>query len=63
MDWIKPESNEQRIERVLLTYEQSLLSIGIDPRGKDLLEVIALLADKVNILASQVHNIHPEVHL
>lgn len=63
MDWIKPESNEQRIERVLHTYEQSLLSIGIDPREKDLLEVIALLADKVNTLAAQVHDIHPGVHL
>ena len=63
MGGVKTESNEQRIERVLHTYEQSLISIGIDPREKDLLEVIALLADKVNILASQVHNIHPEVHL
>ena len=63
MAWIKSESNEQRAERILHAFESSLIAIGIDPSGKDLLEVIALLADKVNTLAAQVNNIHPEVHL
>lgn len=43
-----PTFSFDKVNRIINNYEVALLRIGIDVRGKDLLEVIAELADELN---------------
>ena len=56
------ESNESRVERVLATYQNSLISIGINPEGKDLLEVIAALANELNKTIHELNDLKIEMY-
>lgn len=62
MSYQKEESNAQKVERILHTYENSLRSVGIDPEGKDLLEVIAELANIIANMQGEVFDLQQEMH-
>ncbi len=42
------EAKREKIENMMHDYKVSLLSLGYDPEGKDLIEVITFLANTLN---------------
>ena len=44
------EAKREKIENMMHDYRVSLLSLGYDPEGKDLIEVITFLANRLNIV-------------
>lgn len=53
--------NQMRIDDIRHKYTQALISIGINPEGKDLLEVIAGLADELNRTKAELYHFKNEV--
>lgn len=48
-DWAeKWNQNRDKIEKIELEYVRSLISLGFNPEGKDLLEIITFLANELN---------------
>ena len=50
-----------RPEEIRHTLTSSLISIGINPDGKDLLEIIAELADEFNKIKVELHHVKNEI--
>ena len=53
--------NQMRIDDIRHKYTQALISIGINPEGKDLLEVIAELADELNRTKAELYQFKNEI--
>lgn len=51
-----------RVAAIQHRFTSSLVSIGIDPTNKDLLEIIADLADELNRTMYELHNLGVEFH-
>lgn len=51
-----------RVSEIKHRYTSSLISIGINPTNKDLLEVIADLADALNRTMCELHDLEIEFH-
>lgn len=48
-DWTeKWKQQHDKIEKMHQEYRNSLISLGFDPEGKDLLEIITFLANELN---------------
>ena len=58
-----PTFDMDKINRIISNYEAALICIGIDVRGKDLLEVIAELADELNRIKSELWDLKNEVYI
>lgn len=56
------EDRKKHIEDIQHKFVSSLIPIGIDPRGKDLLEVIAELADKLNTTMTALYHLKTEFY-
>lgn len=52
----------QRVEQIRHTFTNSLISIGINPEGKDLLEIIAAIADELNKNMCELQNLKVEMY-
>lgn len=52
----------QQIEEIRHKYTKSLISIGINPEGKDLLEVIADLVDALNRTMCELRDLEVEFY-
>lgn len=50
-----------RAEDIIHTFTNSLISIGINPDGKDLLEIIAELANELNKIKAELYNFKNEM--
>ena len=52
------EAKKEKIENMMHDYRVSLISLGYNPEGKDIIEVITFLANKLNIVmrAMEYHN-------
>lgn len=50
----------QKVEEINSKFTQSLTHIGIETEGKDLLEIIAEMADKINQLQIDLYNLKRE---
>ena len=57
-----PTFSFDKINQIINNYEAALIRIGIDVRGKDLLEVIAELADELNNTKAELRDLKNEVH-
>lgn len=53
--------DQMRIDNIRHKYTQALIGIGIDPEGKDLLEVIAELADELNRTKAELYHFKDEI--
>ena len=56
------KDRRKHIEDIQHRFVSSLVPIGIDPRGKDLLEVIAELADKLNTTMCELYHLKTEFY-
>lgn len=56
------EDRKKHIEDIQHKFVSSLIPIGIDPQGKDLLEVIAELADKLNSTMCELYHLKTEFY-
>ena len=54
------ENNQRRAEQIFSQFENSLISIGINPEGKDLLGIIVELADEINKVKADLYNFQEE---
>lgn len=52
----------REIERIQTKFNKSLRSIGINPENKDLLEIIAELADEIQRVQIDLYNFQKELH-
>ncbi len=57
-----PTFSFDKINRIINDYEIALTRIGIDVRGKDLLEVIAELADTLNKTMCELRELEVEFY-
>lgn len=57
-----PTFSFDKVNRIINDYEVALTSIGIDARGKDLLEVIADLADTLNRTMCELRDLEVEFY-
>lgn len=57
-----PTFNFDKVNRIINDYETALIGIGIDVRGKDLLEVIADLADVLNKTMHELRELEVEFY-
>ena len=49
-------------DKMIENYTQSLISIGMDPTNKDLLEIITHLSDTLNITMLALNDLKNEFH-
>ena len=59
VDW---EKKRERIENMQHDFQNALISIGFDPRGKDLLEVITFLANELNTTMCELYQLKVEMY-
>lgn len=56
------ESNEQRVIRIMESFEASLKPLGIEVCGKDLFEILSEMANVIAELKNEVFDLQQEMH-
>ena len=59
----KQNQNHVKVEEIYQEYMTSLISLGFNPEGKDLLEVIAFLTNELNTTKKELADLKSYVEL
>lgn len=59
----KWKQNHDKIEEMYQEYRNSLISLGFDPEGKDLLEIITFLSNELNKTKKELADLKSYIEL